>query len=1023
MPSMERHASRRRPKLLERQHSWHAFDADGLHEGVEFETLSHAGMSEQEERALKQQGAGTSSGASPPCCMDVLGRTSVVATLMPHPRASMGRLSRVHEYSFADMAGDTVRRKIVKKQPAAHGGRRSMFGGGGGGHGGGGGSGVLDGVAAASKARAAYQRPSPSSPGSPGSPGELAGVTRSRTWRQRFRRSEEGDVSPSLWSSGTFKRMASFTSRGAEKPLEPPRCLIDPRTSRVLGPLDTLNLLALAFTALVTPWEVAFLTPPGYVDWLFVTNRLVDVVFLVDIFVQFNLMYPAAGDTRWRRNYVTSRRLIARRYICSWFFMIDVFSTGLSVVDLIPFVTSEGHSSSCDGDSALTQLKVLRTVRVLRLTKLLRLMRASRLLARWETKVAINYAMLSLVRITLAVLLYLHWSACLWAVQTSMQSDLSLSWLAVRHYCVRVGQEQPGVEYPEQPPPGVGHCGEEWVCRTVSSTYLCALYVVSSVSTIIASDGNWYEQVTAVFLMLIGGTLWASVTGVFCRVVSESNPTLTEFRMTMDNLNSYMRQRRLPHELQWRLREYFHKTRHLIHSAATNRLLEKMSPSLQGEVLWLTNSSWLRRIRFLRGCEPEFIARVLLSLRPLIFAPGDVAFGNSLYVLHRGVAIHGGRVLGSGGVWGEDMLLCNPRLRLRVYARALNYVEAFSIDRETLMEVGSHFPDTTLRIRSYIGLLALRRAIVLIATEEREHRKQLGLGPDERSPYLVQFFAECDERTYRSRLDAPGRSLNALGGLAAPRRPSDALPVVEAPPKLFGSGALGRDISKPLPSAKASEGALKAPEQEPRAPEQVPMPRASRTPTPPPKPSGTGTASPASTPSPTSVSNPPPSVDAARASPGPVEGSVEAGGPSGDRPQQKIRRRRRQASPEREQQDAPRSQPQSRIGAITSAIGELRTEMLEQRAMLQTIIAGMAPAFDASQGGLSPAAGRTRSRKSPSRSQGGSSKGCRDLSETIDMELARADDSLAAWRASEQRLLAQISKPQQGVVPRGPFDA
>ena len=65
----------------------------------------------------------------------------------------------------------------------------------------------------------------------------------------------------------------------------------------------------------------------------------------------------------------------------------------------------------------------------------------------------------------------------------------------------------------------------------------------------------------------------------------------------------------------------------------------------------------------------------------LVFAPGDVAFGNSLYVLHRGVAIYGGKVLASGGVWGEDMLLTNPRLRLRFYARALNYVEAFSSER------------------------------------------------------------------------------------------------------------------------------------------------------------------------------------------------------------------------------------------------------------------------------------------------------------------------------------------------------
>ena len=308
----------------------------------------------------------------------------------------------------------------------------------------------------------------------------------------------------------------------------------------------------------------------------------------------------------------------------------------------------------------------------------------------------------------------------------------------------------------------------------------------------------------------------AQVTGVFCRVVSESQPALAEFRLTMDDLNSFIRQRRLPRELQWRLREYFHKTRHLIHSAHSNQLLQKMSPSLQGEVLWIVNHVWLRRIRFLRGCEPEFIARTLLSLRPLVFAPGDVAFGNSLYVLHRGFAIYGGRVLGSGGVWGEDMLLTNARLRLRFYARALNYVEAFSIDRETLMEVGcahararrqdtcprarthayapprahrclhthacsthacplhahtqvgSHFPDTQLRIRSYIGLLALRRAIVLIAREELHQRQKLGIAT--RSPYLVQFFAGIKPAGG----GASGQSSNPLLVQTSPRRAAEA---------------------------------------------------------------------------------------------------------------------------------------------------------------------------------------------------------------------------------------------------------
>jgi hypothetical protein len=39
------------------------------------------------------------------------------------------------------------------------------------------------------------------------------------------------------------------------------------------------------------------------------------------------------------------------------------------------------------------------------------------------------------------------------------------------------------------------------------------------------------------------------------------NPHIAEFRVTMDQLNAYMKSCRLTNDLRWRLREYFHKTR------------------------------------------------------------------------------------------------------------------------------------------------------------------------------------------------------------------------------------------------------------------------------------------------------------------------------------------------------------------------------------------------------------------------------------------------------------------------------
>ena len=80
--------------------------------------------------------------------------------------------------------------------------------------------------------------------------------------------------------------------------------VIDPRHSSLLGPWDALCILSLLFVALVTPFEVAFLESPrsaddivlrfGSVGWLWCLNRLVDIIFTIDLVLQFRLMFKTS---------------------------------------------------------------------------------------------------------------------------------------------------------------------------------------------------------------------------------------------------------------------------------------------------------------------------------------------------------------------------------------------------------------------------------------------------------------------------------------------------------------------------------------------------------------------------------------------------------------------------------------------------------------------------------------------------------------------------------------------------------
>ena len=115
-------------------------------------------------------------------------------------------------------------------------------------------------------------------------------------------------------------------------------CLIDPRKP-FSQKWDMYTMLLLAYTAIVTPFEVAFLQPPCLCGEdsvaslvLFAVNRAVDLSFLCDMVMQFFLMY-FDEDTL---EYVADKRRIGWRYLSGWFL--------LDLVSVMPFDTIKSHT-------------------------------------------------------------------------------------------------------------------------------------------------------------------------------------------------------------------------------------------------------------------------------------------------------------------------------------------------------------------------------------------------------------------------------------------------------------------------------------------------------------------------------------------------------------------------------------------------------------------------------------------------------------------------------------------------------
>jgi len=485
--------------------------------------------------------------------------------------------------------------------------------------------------------------------------------------------------------------------------------LIDPRDSRWIGWWDLVTSLALIFTAIITPVEVGFMADPEdrWADPLFLTNRVVDMIFMIDMTLQFLLMVPSEGmdgSTEW----LTEPKEIARRYVCSGWFFLDFFSIAVSGLDIF-----------ASGDSGVSQLKVLRALRVLRLLKLVRLLRGSRIFRRWENRLSINYGVLSIVNICVMLLFVCHLFACVWGLQASF--DPLSTWLGANGYCVPYNVSQP--------------CAEGWICDEVegwscvgaAAQYLYSLYwsiaTVTSIGygDVVATPLQGVEQLMCVSMMLTGSMLFAYLVGSFCGLAQNLAPDVLQFRQDLTNLNKFLNEHKIAHSLRYELREYMHQSVLLRRADTAHRLLREVAPRLRNEVALAINEKWLYKIDLLnKDCELGLILELAFALQLQIFPPGDSCPIGSIYIVSNGAALYAGKAYRAGQSWGEpEALLLSERLRFPIPATAHSYLFAYALRGDVLRNTMARpeYPEAAFRLRRRQLQWIVRRGVVCAAHE------------------------------------------------------------------------------------------------------------------------------------------------------------------------------------------------------------------------------------------------------------------------------------------------------------------
>ena len=559
------------------------------------------------------------------------------------------------------------------------------------------------------------------------------------------------------------RKQIKFLSKGQ-------RFVMHPDRNRWLVRWDAITSIALIWTAVVTPFETSFLPPSSenFFDFWFVANRTLDLVFSLDLVLQFFVAYQT-NDSFGGRTWVDDHKQIVKHYVFSWFpldlstivvpLTFDMIlmremqqaaaAAAATAADLAAAAAAKGYEGGDDKTLPVevaeggSRLGFLRVLRALRLIKLVRLLRASRIFERWQSSITISYATQTLLKCVFMLFFSAHWYACIIALQATMAGNIDTTWMGSGGWevCARGDGQNPNGPLIS----GFDQCSY----LSVGWWYLDAL--TWSTMVITGTGGtdpyptiNNEETMIVLTLIIIGAFLWTYVLASFCDVATNANPALIQFRQNLDGLNHYIHINVLPTKLAKRMRTYLHQQKGVMLREEAKRSLPLLSTALQIEVVLHVNNFWLEHVWFIRDLDAPVKVRLAMAMVPRVLAPAEVAPNRHLYVMMRGQAMYGSKILSRGMAWGDDVVLTEKKYFLPYLARAMTYADVTSVTRDKLYELVESYPSSHKALRRHTMILALRRCVIMMAREAKAQGQKSALDITFNNDFLERMHEASD---------------------------------------------------------------------------------------------------------------------------------------------------------------------------------------------------------------------------------------------------------------------------------------